>query len=369
MTAPESEQADRQPFPTLVSVIIPVRNAAAVLPGQLKALANQNYDGAWEAVVVDNDSHDATADVALAWKSKMPKLRVTIARRRGVSHARNVGATAARGDVLLFCDAVDIATPSWLRAMASAARTTDIVGGYLGLDTLNSPRARSYHDRNPRDRLPIAFEFLPYAVGACFGVRTDVFTALDGFNEVCRLWRRRHRILLARPVRLLLSGVRPGSRDAVPPARPAVAPGPPVLLLRLGATRGCSATSTHTASPGNTLEAVEHWQWVVRHLPAPGLTRPSRTVDLRVRVAPGRLVAASGIEPGAPDGSARMPAQSNYNRSRALQTRCWSFILHPRLHPVMADCQQMVRRNYRRRLRKSMSSDTRGKGYDCGKTI
>lgn len=267
MTAPRSEQADRKPFPTLVSVIIPVRNGAAVLPGQLKALANQDYDGAWEVVVVDNDSHDATADVALAWKTKMPQLRVITARRHGVNHARNAGATAARGDVLLFCDADDVATPSWLRAMASAACTADIVGGYLDYDTLNSPRARSSRMPNPRDRLPVVYEFLPYAVGACFGVRTDVFTALGGFNEayvgcgaedVEFCWRAQ-----------LASYSLGYAGDAVMQYRLRDRLWPMArqnFCYGQGAARLFRDFRAHGSIPGNTRQAVEHWQWLVRHL-------------------------------------------------------------------------------------------------------
>ena len=274
MIASESEQADRKPFPSLVSVIIPARNGAAVLPGQLEALANQDYDGAWEGVVVDNDSHDATADVALAWKTKMPQLRVITARRHGVSHARNAGAAAARGDVLLFCDQDDVATPSWLRAMTSAARTADLVGGYLDFATLNSPHARSVRMPRPRDRLPVIHGFLPFAAGSCLGVRTDVFTALGGFNkayadcggdvEFC--WRAQ-----------LASYSLGYARDAVMQYRLRDRLWP---MARQSFCYGQSAPRlfrdfhAHGMPPRNTRQAVKGWRWLVRHLPH--LTSPDR---------------------------------------------------------------------------------------------
>src|SRR5439155_20746189 len=37
-----------------VSVVMPVRNGAALLREQLAALERQTFDGAWEVVVVDN---------------------------------------------------------------------------------------------------------------------------------------------------------------------------------------------------------------------------------------------------------------------------------------------------------------------------
>jgi glycosyltransferase involved in cell wall biosynthesis len=171
-------------FPTLVSVVIPARNAAAVIAGQLGGLSRQEYRGAWELIVADNASTDNTAAVAADWAVKLPELRVVpAAARLGINHARNVGAAAARGDFLVFCDADDVATPGWLHAMVEAARSADIVGGHPDHVTLNTARVRCWRPSVLPDRLPSVFGFLPYAVGASLGVRTEVFQRLSGFNE------------------------------------------------------------------------------------------------------------------------------------------------------------------------------------------
>ena len=49
-----------------VSVIIPCHNESAHLAEQLDALAAQQYDGAWDVIVVDHRSTDRTAEVASA---------------------------------------------------------------------------------------------------------------------------------------------------------------------------------------------------------------------------------------------------------------------------------------------------------------
>jgi glycosyltransferase involved in cell wall biosynthesis len=180
---PASRRPPR-PAPELVSVVIPARNAALVLPGQLAALCEQDYPGAWEVVVADNGSTDNTAAVAVQWRHKLPELRVTDAcARKGVNHARNVGAAAARGDFLVFCDADDAATPGWLRAMVQPARTADLVGGYAEHYAVHHQRACSWRTPQPRDRLPEIMNYLPYAVGASLGVRSEVLHSLGGFNE------------------------------------------------------------------------------------------------------------------------------------------------------------------------------------------
>ncbi|MDQ3934521.1 MAG: glycosyltransferase [Actinomycetota bacterium] len=170
--------------PECVSVVIPARNAASVIVSQLEGLARQCYEGAWEVIVADNGSTDATVAVALSWSDRLPALRVVPASgRKGVNHARNIGAAAAAGDFLVFCDADDVATPGWLLAMTEAAATADLVGGYPDHEALNSPQARCWRPVVRRDALPSVFGFLPYAVGASLGVWSEVFRQLGGFNE------------------------------------------------------------------------------------------------------------------------------------------------------------------------------------------
>lgn len=173
-------------WPALVSVIIPARNAEAVLAQQLNALFGQDYRGAWEVVVVDDNSKDATTQVAAAVGKCLPGFRVVRAGGLGAGHARNTGAAACAGDFLVFCDADDVASPTWLRAMVESGCEADIVGGYLDFVALNPPHIRSSRPPNPGDRLPVTMSFLPYAASSCLGVRTQVFNALGGFNETYR---------------------------------------------------------------------------------------------------------------------------------------------------------------------------------------
>jgi len=92
-----------------VSVVIPALNVADTIGDQLDALAHQTYAGAWEVVVSDNGSTDATRERVEVWRDRLPHLRIVdSSRRRGVSPARNVGVEAARGDLVLICDGDDV---------------------------------------------------------------------------------------------------------------------------------------------------------------------------------------------------------------------------------------------------------------------
>jgi glycosyltransferase involved in cell wall biosynthesis len=170
--------------PRQVSVIIPVHNGAALFPNQLRGLAAQSYDGAWEVVVADNGSTDDTVTVAQAWADSIPSLRIVDASRRsGVNCARNEGARAARGDLLLFCDADDEVTPGWVEGMVTVARSCDIVGGRLDRQTLNDPVVAAWRSPGQEEQLPVAHGFLEYAEGSNLGIWSSVLSELGGWNE------------------------------------------------------------------------------------------------------------------------------------------------------------------------------------------
>jgi len=95
-----------------VSVIIPARNEAAQIAGTvqaaLAAIEALDTPASAEIIVVDNHSADATADIALA---AAPDARIVRCSTPGAARARNAGATAAAGSILVFIDA-DTRIPS-----------------------------------------------------------------------------------------------------------------------------------------------------------------------------------------------------------------------------------------------------------------
>src|SRR2546426_8436308 len=132
----KTSMAGVSPEPTLISVVIPVLNGVDTLPAQLEALSGQTYSGRWEMIIADNGSTDGTPDLVRTWTDRIPGLRIVDASdRKGQAHARNVGAAAALGDFIAFCDADDVATPGWLDGMVRAAPWTDLVGGAIDPDS------------------------------------------------------------------------------------------------------------------------------------------------------------------------------------------------------------------------------------------
>lgn len=164
------------------SVVIPVRNGGELLRVQLEALLAQD-DGAFEVVVSDNGSTDHTPSIVEEYRPRFRALRlVDSGDRAGVSHARNVGAAAARSPLVLFCDADDQVDSIWVSAMVHGLRRYDLVGGLLDPVQLSDPQALTWRATPPTDQLPVAMRYLPYATGANLGVRREVFKALRGFD-------------------------------------------------------------------------------------------------------------------------------------------------------------------------------------------
>ena len=164
-----------------VSVILPTFNAERWISDQLEALAAQNYEGEWELIVADNGSTDDTRSVALSSRSRFPRWNLIEASGvRRPSHARNQGALAASGDLLLFTDADDIVYPDWIARLSDALRDSPIVTGpvehFSGGRTARGHGAQRARER-PRVR---PFDM---SIGCNLGITRELFVELGGFDE------------------------------------------------------------------------------------------------------------------------------------------------------------------------------------------
>lgn len=102
-----------------VSVIIPARNAASTIGRTLDSLLAQT-DGDWHALVVDNNSTDATAAIAAEYRQRDARFSLLSGPGSGASVARNQGLAAASGRRILFLDSDDWIDPQFLSRMNAA---------------------------------------------------------------------------------------------------------------------------------------------------------------------------------------------------------------------------------------------------------
>jgi glycosyltransferase involved in cell wall biosynthesis len=91
----------------LVSIIVPVYNAAEYLSACVASLLEQDY-GHVEVVLVDDGSTDASGAVCDAFAEQDERVVVVHRENGGIAAAQNSGLDAAKGELLTFCDNDDL---------------------------------------------------------------------------------------------------------------------------------------------------------------------------------------------------------------------------------------------------------------------
>jgi GT2 family glycosyltransferase len=172
--------------PMRVTMIIPARDAATTLPRCLSALAASTSPPS-EVIVVDDGSTDATGDVAARAGARVLRLSDG---PLGPAAARNRGAVAARGDVLVFLDA-DVAVHDDALALVRAGFEADdglaaLFGSYdadppeRGLVSRYKNLVHHYTHQHGRREASTFW-------AGCGAIRRDVFLESGGFDEAYRV--------------------------------------------------------------------------------------------------------------------------------------------------------------------------------------
>jgi glycosyltransferase involved in cell wall biosynthesis len=167
----------------LVSVVIPAHNAAKSIGAQLDALVSQESAPPFEVIVVDNDSTDGTAEVAAQYTSSLGVRVISARARRSASYARNVGASHAVGEFIVFIDSDDMADSALLATFASNFDGHDIIGGTYEESRLNPLEIAAWREPLSPGHLPVIFERFPYFLMGNVAIRRSLFERLGGLDE------------------------------------------------------------------------------------------------------------------------------------------------------------------------------------------
>jgi glycosyltransferase involved in cell wall biosynthesis len=90
----------------LISVVIPTYNHAHFLGRALQSVVNQTYSN-WEAIVIDNYSHDNTDEVIHSFRN-LPITTIKIHNDGIIAASRNAGINKAKGEWIAFLDSDDV---------------------------------------------------------------------------------------------------------------------------------------------------------------------------------------------------------------------------------------------------------------------
>lgn len=94
----------------MISIIIPVYNAAQTLDDSIKSAINQKYENI-EIILVDDGSKDNSGELCKKWEQSDKRVKTVMKENGGVSSARNAGIVAAQGEFIIMLDSDDKLTP------------------------------------------------------------------------------------------------------------------------------------------------------------------------------------------------------------------------------------------------------------------
>ena len=160
----------------MISIIIPAYNEQRLL-GRTLTTARAAADATgqpFELTVVDDGSTDDTAKIAAEQGAQVVSVNL-----RHIAAARNAGAKASKGDVLVFLDADTLLPRSTLQAALAALETGAIGGG--AMVRFDSPvgliSSACFVIWRVLSRL------FHWAAGCFVFVRREAFDAIGGFDE------------------------------------------------------------------------------------------------------------------------------------------------------------------------------------------
>jgi glycosyltransferase involved in cell wall biosynthesis len=113
-----------------VSVVIPAHNAVRHLAETLDSVIAQTY-GDWEAIVADDASSDATAELAAGYHPQIACVRSE--RNLGPAGARNLALSHARGELVALLDADDRWLPHYLERQLDRYDAARASGANVGI--------------------------------------------------------------------------------------------------------------------------------------------------------------------------------------------------------------------------------------------
>ena len=173
------------PTPLTATVIIPAFNAEATIAACLTALTQQEIaqNEQFKIILVDDASTDRTGVIS----AEFPNLTiVTQPVNQGRSAARNAGAAAADGEILLFTDADCEPTPTWVHEMLKPfhadSRTVGVKGAYFCKQPELVARF-TQQELEDKYREMATHETISFIDTYAAAYRRDIFLANGGFDQ------------------------------------------------------------------------------------------------------------------------------------------------------------------------------------------
>lgn len=173
----------------LASIITPFFNRAYLLKETIESVQSQT-SGSWELILVDDGSDDGAFEIAKEYETRYENIHFVKRSKnpKGASTCRNIGASLAKGQYLIFLDSDDLLAPFCIESRLSFFQENPVC------DFLVFPIA--YFDATPGDSDTLLNELdtgendldrflagdLPWITSGVIW-RKDSFERLGGFDE------------------------------------------------------------------------------------------------------------------------------------------------------------------------------------------
>ena len=163
-----------------ISIIVPFYNSEKTLGLCLDAATNQTKS-AHEIILVDDKSDDGSVNIAKSYNVKV----ISLTERSGPAVARNTGAIAATGEVLLFLDSDVVMPANCIEKIAQNFSDK----GCDAVQTLYSPKTTYPKLATDYQQVLYTYQFMQIPeTGSsifttyCAAVKKDVFVKIGMFN-------------------------------------------------------------------------------------------------------------------------------------------------------------------------------------------
>ncbi|MBI2853788.1 MAG: glycosyltransferase [Chloroflexi bacterium] len=166
----------------MISVVIPVLNEEKLLAECLRSLREQDFQGRYEIIVVDDGSTDRSAEIARQFGTRI----VTPPTHGNVFAARDFGAKQAQGDIIAQADGDTIYPRDWLSRIEQHFSNLPEVVGVTGRFVYKEPARWGWAEaalRNVGNFFSTKIIGRPYIIsGANFAFRRETFLKAGGYD-------------------------------------------------------------------------------------------------------------------------------------------------------------------------------------------
>jgi len=163
-----------------ISVVIANYNGSKTIASCLESILNSNYND-FEVIVVDDCSTDNSVQIIRGFNCKLIELE----ENEGPAYARNVGAKASNGDIILFTDSDVCVKDDTLKLINETFERKPNISSVVGLPDKNckfrNVSSKYFNLRIYFNHINLP-DYIPILYGTISAVKRDAFFDVNGFD-------------------------------------------------------------------------------------------------------------------------------------------------------------------------------------------